>query len=87
MRNCPAASKLALSRISRLRFRYITTASVGIERDWPDENGGIATWEVLRRGELSGDNRGAALGRIRDFLTGCECPERARGAWKYLEAF
>ena len=69
----------------QLQFRYITTAPVKIERDWPDDNGGIATWEALRLGKLSGNEGRAALAVIRQSLKRCECPERAQGAWKYLE--
>lgn len=69
----------------RLQFRYITTAPVGVERDWPDETGGIATWEALRRGDMTPDDRQMALDKIRNFLAKRTCPERTRDSWKYVE--
>jgi hypothetical protein len=71
----------------RLKFRYVTTASVGIERIWPDKNGGIPTWEAIRRGDLTEADRRAALDTIREFLLRCDCPEQVRGAWKHLQDF
>src|SRR5579864_6268623 len=71
----------------RLKFRYVTTASVGIERSWPYKNGGIPTWEAIRRGELSEADRRAALDAIKEFLLRCDCPDQIRGAWKHLQDF
>lgn len=69
----------------RLLFRYITTAPVKAERDWPDDKGGIATWETVRRGELIGDERRAALVKIRNFLRNSKCPQKCEAAWTYLQ--
>jgi len=77
------AEHRAVNPSLRLRFCYVTTAAAGIERGWPDENGGIPTWEALRRSEFVGESRTAALAKIRNVLSSCEYPESA--ADKYLK--
>jgi hypothetical protein len=51
-----------------LRFRYVTTALATVERGWTLDQGGVATWEAIRAGELSEDDLLVALDNIRQIL-------------------
>lgn len=57
-----------------LRFRFITNADAGVEKDWPDDVGGIPTWEGVRRDRLVGTARVEAVRKLSAFLAGCEWP-------------
>jgi len=71
-----------------LRFRYVTNAQAGVEKGWPDELGGIVTWEAIRRGQLVGEARAQAVSKVGAFLAGCEWPVGIRvGERELAEAF
>jgi len=51
-----------------LRFRYVTTALATVEKGWPLDRGGVATWQAIRAGELSDTDLPVALENIRQIL-------------------
>jgi hypothetical protein len=70
---------------SELQFRYLTTATAGVEQGWTLPEGGIETWMELRRGGYDEELRGKALGEIRRFLKLGKQPERvSQKAWEAL---
>src|SRR5437762_7812580 len=58
-----------------LKFRYITTSSVGREQGWALKGSAIELWESVRAGELAGDDETNAVSAIRDFLRQCTRPD------------
>src|SRR5271165_5600653 len=60
---------------SQLQFRYLTTASAGVEQGWTLPESGIETWMELHRGGYGDDFRGKALGEIRRILKLGKQPE------------
>jgi hypothetical protein len=55
-----------------LRFRFLTTAKPGREKGWRIP--GIVTWEGIRQVQLSPDEEGSAIERIRVFLQASKKP-------------
>ena len=71
---------------SQLQFRYLTTASAGVERGWTLPESGIETWIELHRGGYEDDFRGKALGEIRRILTLGKQPEHvSERGWNALQ--
>ncbi len=69
-----------------LHFRYLTTATAGVERGWYLPDGGIETWGELRRGGYDEERRSKALAEIRRFLKLGRQPERvSQKAWDALQ--
>ena len=58
---------------AKLRFRYLTTTSIGRERDWTGTLSAIETWEKVRTGEMDASERVAAIKQqgIHKFLVSC----------------
>ncbi|PYV63350.1 MAG: hypothetical protein DMG97_37970 [Acidobacteria bacterium] len=53
---------------SRLSFRFVTTTTAGVEQGWQHEMSVISTWEAIRRGDFSEQERDTALEAIRSVL-------------------
>jgi PAS domain-containing protein len=71
---------------SELQFRYLTTATAGVEQGWTLPDGGIETWIELRRGGYDEELWSKALGEIRRFLKLGKQPERvSQKAWEALQ--
>src|SRR5215469_6124859 len=70
----------------KLRFRYLTTTTAGTEQSWPLEDNGITTWERLRTGRLSEDERSTRLLTIQALLqSGTKPPQTKKTAWQCLQ--
>jgi hypothetical protein len=70
----------------RLKFRYVTTSSIGRETGWTLEKTAIELWESVRTGELAGGDESAAILAIRGFVRGCEKPGGIKNStWSFLE--
>lgn len=59
-----------------LELRYVTTATIAVEQDWPRPEGAIDTWMALRRGVLPDDQRSEAIAAIRTLLVACDKPDK-----------
>lgn len=71
---------------SILQFRYLTTATAGVEQGWTLPESGIGTWIELHRGGYGDESRVNALTEIRKFLKRGKQPERvSRRAWDALQ--
>jgi tetratricopeptide (TPR) repeat protein/energy-coupling factor transporter ATP-binding protein EcfA2 len=71
---------------SFLKFRYLTTASAGVEQSWTLPESGIDTWIELHHGRYSDELRAEALAEIRKALILGMQPKRAsEKAWKALQ--
>src|SRR5258708_20429699 len=70
-----------------LRFRFLTTASIGKERKpWSGEKPAIEVWEGVRKGKGSDTERAATLEQLRDYLKECPKPaDLAAGVWQALQ--
>src|SRR5262249_52267634 len=70
-----------------LRFRFLTTAEIGKEQSWAGDSSGIATWESIRRGELTEHDRDSAIEAIGSFLQRMAPPGGVKeDAWKCLQS-
>jgi len=70
-----------------LHFRYVTTALAAVERGWRLDQGGIATWEAIRAGELSDADQAIAIENIRQILLTATKPGRVEDdAWRMFQA-
>ena len=70
---------------STLKFRYVTTASSGVEQGWERAESGIETWSGLRRGMYSDTARSDAVQAIRKLLKSCSRPQKGSvDAWQAL---
>src|SRR5579859_6080044 len=68
---------------AKLIFRFVTTASIGRERDWRGTLSALETWEKLRTEEMACDR--AAITNIHKFLLSCSQPDGVSdSAWKAL---
>lgn len=54
-----------------LKFRYITTATSGVEQGWDRADSGIETWTALQRGRYDDTVTRDALAALRSFLRSC----------------
>jgi hypothetical protein len=62
--------------MTSLTFRFLTTASVGKERQpWTGDGPAIMLWEELRTQAVSENDRAAKLGQLRSYLEVCPKPE------------
>ncbi len=69
-----------------LRFRYLTIATAGTEQGWRLEYNGITTWEMLRTGRLSADERSPYLSAIQGMLqSATKPPQIQETAWQCLQ--
>jgi hypothetical protein len=72
---------------AKLRFRYLTTTSIGRERDWTGTFSAIETWEKVRTGEMDASERVAAIAGIHKFLVSCPQPSTVSdSSWNALTA-
>jgi hypothetical protein len=70
-----------------LLFRYLTTAAIGVEINWPGAEPGIATWQAIREGEYGEQHRSEAVERLRSFLAHLPRPARiGESPWELLQA-
>jgi|HubBroStandDraft_6_1064221.scaffolds.fasta_scaffold01496_3 hypothetical protein len=70
---------------AKLRFRYLTTTSIGRERDWTGALSAIETWEKVRTGEMDASERVAAIAGIHKFLVSCSQPSTVSdSSWNAL---
>ncbi|MEZ2346415.1 ATP-binding protein [Terriglobus sp. RCC_193] len=70
-----------------LAMRYVTTAVIAVEQDWPRTEGAIDTWMSVRRGVFNDSNRADAIAAIRAFLVSCTKPDKTSDeAWQALQA-
>lgn len=67
-----------------LRFRFLTTASIGKERQpWIGEKPGIEVWEEIRTQKLVGTDRVAKLEQLRAYLKECpKPPDLSEAVWQ-----
>ena len=71
---------------SNLKFRYITTASSGVEQGWDRPEPGIETWTALQRGEYDEATRYEAISALRTLLKSATRPEKvSQEAWQALQ--
>jgi len=71
---------------SNLKFRYITTASSGVEQCWARPESGIETWMALRRGRYDDATQREAIAALRSLLTSCACPDKVSAeVWQALQ--
>ncbi len=69
-----------------LSFRYITTATSGLEQGWNRAESGIETWTALRQGRYGELDRLKVIAELRAFLRSCEKPPKvAEAAWLALQ--
>jgi hypothetical protein len=59
----------------RLRFRFITTATLGKEQAWERSGTAISTWQSVQREQLNDKDQEDALRGIREFLSTCSAPD------------
>lgn len=70
-----------------LSFRYVTTAELGVERDWDGSSSAIATWEAIRLHKYGEAEEAAALGLIAAFLRSCSQPKKvSKSSWDCLRS-
>ena len=70
---------------AKLRFRYLTTTSIGREHDWTGALSAIETWEKVRTGEMDASERVAAIAGIHKFLVSCSQPSTVSdSSWNAL---
>ena len=70
-----------------LSFRYVTTAELGVERDWDGSGSAIATWEAIRLHKYGEAEEAAAVGLIAAFLRCCSQPEKvSKSSWDRLRS-
>lgn len=68
-----------------LKFRYITTSSIGREQGWALQGSAIEVWESVRAGELAGHDEANAVSAIREFLQRCTKPDGVKtSTWNFL---
>jgi tetratricopeptide (TPR) repeat protein len=69
-----------------LKFRYITTATSGVEQGWDRPESGIETWTALRRGRYDDAARPEAIAALRTFLKSCSRPGKVPAdVWHALQ--
>jgi hypothetical protein len=70
-----------------IKFRFMTTLTVGKEQTWSETGTAILTWEDIRQSKVESDKVGDAVEAIRRFLKGCERPPRySARSWAFLES-
>ena len=70
-----------------LSFRYLTTAELGVERDWDGSGSAIATWEAIRLNKYGEAEEAAAISLIAAFLRSCSQPEKvSKSSWDCLHS-
>jgi hypothetical protein len=70
-----------------LKFRFVTTARIGRERDWTGTLSAIETWEKVRTQQMEPADREAAIGAIRMFLQKRRRPHAvSKDSWQSLRA-
>jgi hypothetical protein len=73
---------------TELLFRYLTTASIGLEKGWAGSQAAIATWQSIRDGEYSDEARAGAIELLRLFIAGLSRPSKIHTkSWDRLQAF
>jgi hypothetical protein len=71
---------------TRLSFRFVTTTTAGTEQGWKRDTNGIETWERIRRGDFSEQDRVPALEAIRSVLRTATKPSTIRDiGWQSLQ--
>ena len=70
-----------------IKFRFVTTLTIGKEQVWAQTGTAILTWEDIRQNRVESDKLGFAVEAIRQFLKGCARPRRySVRAWACLES-
>jgi tetratricopeptide (TPR) repeat protein len=69
-------SHRAANPTSKLTFRYITTASNGVEQGWNRPESAIETWMALRRGRYDESARPEAIAALRTLLRSYPRPQK-----------
>ena len=65
-----------------LSFRYVTTAELGVERDWIGSGSAIGTWEAIRLHKYGEAEEAAAVSLIATFLRSCSQPGKvSKSSW------
>jgi hypothetical protein len=71
---------------ARLRFRFITTATLAKEQAWKHPGTAISTWQTIQREQLNDEEQKEALRWIREFLSTCSAPDSVKQEiWALLE--
>jgi hypothetical protein len=71
---------------SRLRFRFITTATLAKEQAWKHPGTAISTWQTIQREQLNDEEQKDALRWIREFLSICSAPDSVKQEiWALVE--
>ncbi len=72
---------------AELAFRFLTTTTIGRERDWTGALSAIQTWEKVRTGQMDAAECAAAINEIQTFLLSCQRPSAvSEGSWGSLTA-
>lgn len=70
----------------QLKFRYVTTAKIGVEQGWGRSETGIETWTALQRGRFDEATRVEAIPALRTLLKSATRPEKVSDeAWEALQ--
>jgi hypothetical protein len=72
---------------AELAFRFLTTTTIGRERDWTGALPAIETWEKVRTVQMDAAECAAAINEIQTFLLSCPRPSAvSEGSWESLRA-
>ena len=70
---------------AELAFRFLTTTTIGRERDWTGALSAIETWERVRAVQMDAAECAAAINEIQTFLLSCPRPSSvSEDSWESL---